>query len=226
MTYNKPLSSDDCRIFYIGTQPTCYVPITKVASTYLRRALPARSFDLYNWCWYQSSDQPPNQIDMNFLVMLRDPVQRWISGATEFWSRCRPQQNWQDMDFLSSLFDQIEFDVHTLPQSDFLTEINLDKTTWLLMGQEVAAHHWFSDHSIDLRAVEIQERNLGNARPQVYFDTNGERCNDNSAAEISIHSALIQRAIYDYINANSDCREKIKQYYRKDYDLISSVNFY
>ena len=222
---NSPLSADDCKIFSAKSQLYCYVPITKVASTYLFRALPAQSFDIHNWCWIQNSELPPHPSQVRYLVVLRDPLERWISGAVEFWCRARPDRDWNLITEDSDIFDQIEFDVHTRPQIDFLHCIDRTQTTWLYMNHSVENHPWFAANNVKLRDVDNQDRNWGNARPQIYFFEDQRLYAPIPGAVASTPSAIIQKNLRRVIDTSARCRDKIVKYYQQDFELIQSVDF-
>lgn len=223
MNNNSPLSDDDCNIFTAVNQLYCYVPITKVASSFLRQALPGRQFNIHQWCWYDQVGPAPNEKSLKYLVVLRDPVQRWISGAVEFWCRYFPPRDW--LGNIDDVFETIEFDVHTRPQIDFLHAVDYNRTTWLWMDAAVEHHPWFVENNVNLRSVPITNRNLGNSRPIIYQDSGGNRSDtwmQHSMA--STPSALIQQCLTDRLAQDTKSVERIKRYYCKDYDLIASIN--
>lgn len=224
---NSPLSDDDCRVFKIQESWYCYIPITKVSSTYLRRALPGGQFNIHTWQWYNSTDPVPAKQHMNYLVVLRDPVQRWASGVLEFWCRARPDHDWSPDQSQDWLFDQIEFDVHTRPQVDFLTLIDKQRCTWLWMDHAVESNAWFSHNNIALLPVVDDERNQGHSRPLIYFGPNGQRSETPQPGWVSsTPSSLIQSTVRHVLNTRPEYVEKIKKYYQADYELIQSVKFY
>jgi len=225
MTTSNPLSDDDCKIFTVGSQQYCYIPITKVASTFLRRALPSRSFNIHTWNWFDTQGELPNPDTLRYLVVLRDPLQRWISGAVEFWSRAQPTGDWNTLNEHDILFQQIEFDVHTQPQCDFLQNIDPTRTTWLWCDNNIENHPWFKLNGIQLNPIAEQDRNWGNSRPQIYFHNNQRFNQETPGAVASTPSAVIQRNLTGVLNSSALCQERIRAFYQQDYDLIDSVEF-
>lgn len=224
---SSPLSDDDCNVFKVQDSWYCYIPITKVSSTYLRRALPGRQFNIHTWQWYNDQNAVPSQEDMNYLVVLRDPVERWVSGVLEFWCRAYPDHNWSPEQSQDWLFDQIEFDIHTRPQVDFLHAVNKQRCTWLWMNNAVESNPWFSHNKVNLASVVDDDRNQGNSRPLIYFGPNRERSEEFKPGYVaSTPSALIQSTVKHVLKTNPQYVEKIKKYYQADYDLIESVKFY
>jgi hypothetical protein len=225
---NPPVVNDDCVVFQSNSSWYCYVPITKVSSTYLRRALPGRQFHLQNWNWTDSAvkDPVPDRNNMNYLVMLRDPVQRWISGVLEFWCRAHSNYSWQPEESYDWLFAQVEFDIHTRPQSDFLQDINKDKCTWLWMDDAVETNPWFQQANVLLNPVPEQEKNRGDSRPLIYFGPNQERSYQwQPGYTSSVPSAQIQITVAGLLESDPARVERIKQYYQADYDLIELAQF-
>jgi hypothetical protein len=224
---NSPLSDDDCKVFQVHGAWYCYVPITKVSSTYLRRALPGTQFNIHTWQWYVDNRPGPNKDDMHYLVVLRDPVERWVSGVLEYWCRAYPDHDWSPTEPQHWLFEQIEFDVHTRPQVDFLHAVVKEKCTWLWMNHAVETNSWFLHNNVSLYVIPDDDRNQGHSRPQIYFGPDGQRSEKfEPGYTASTPSALIQSTVRQVLRDNPQYIEKIKKYYQADYDLIQSVEFY
>ena len=220
---NSPLSDDDCNVFEVAGSWYCYIPITKVSSTYLRRALPGRQFNIHTWQWYASNDPVPDKDSMNYLVVLRDPVARWASGVLEFWCRAYPDHTWLPDANYDWLFDQIEFDVHTRPQVDFLHPVAQERCTWLWMDHATETNPWFVQNNVALRSVPPEDRNQGVSRPLIYFGPEGQRSEQAHPGWVaSTPSAQIQSTIKHLLDSNPANIERIRQYYQADYDLIES----
>lgn len=224
----SPLSPDDCVVFQSRQQWYCYVPITKVSSTFLRRAIPGRQFNIHEWQWYHNSQDPvPSRDHMNYLVMLRDPIARWVSGLVEFWCRARPDRPWQPDQTQDWLLDTIEFDIHTQPQMDFLHAVDLDRCTWLWMDHAVENHIWFGDHDIVLNAVDPELRNRVNDHSLIYFGPDGQRSRQPVLGwPSSVPDHQIKAAIEYTLQHNPHAATLVQQYYAADYELIHRVNFY
>lgn len=224
---NSPLSADDCRLFEAHDQWFCYVPITKVYSTYLRRALPAAEFDIHSWQWHKISGSVPDRNSVQYLVALRDPVERWVSGIVEHWCRAQPDRDWSMTDNYDWLFDQIEFDVHTLPQIQFLDLVPMDRCVWLWApATGIQCHTWWHDHDVDLRPVLDADRNLGNARPQIWFDHGSRLAHPIPGAVPSVPSWQIQHTVRWLLDQDSSRVARVRDHYRDDYTIINSVKFY
>jgi hypothetical protein len=77
------------------------------------------SFCAWNKCDYTAVNR------RNYIVVLRDPVDRWISGATEYvWRSTHIHgAKLEDIDL-----SQIELDRHTKPQYEFIKMLDLKRT--------------------------------------------------------------------------------------------------
>lgn len=227
MIKSSPLSDDDCNVFAVDNRWYCYIPITKVSSTFLRRALPGQQFNIHTWQWHTATDPVPNKLNMNYLVVLRDPVARWASGVLEFWCRANSQHDWQPEANYDWLFDQVEFDVHTRPQADFLHSVDHDRCTWLWMTDNIESHAWFKHNQVALRSVPPEDRNQGVSRPQIWFGPDGQRSEQPQPGwASSVPSVRIQNTVRQLLQSNPNRVAQIQRYYQADYDLINSVQFY
>lgn len=224
---DHPLPPEDCKMFMAKNQWFCYVPITKVSSTFLRRALPGSNFDIHSWQWYEAQTPGPARDSVTFVVLLRDPVERWVSGVVEKFCRAYPDRDWSVDDDYDWLFRQVEFDSHTTPQTKFLDVIDKEHTVWLwtpAAGTET--HPWFWDHNVVLAQVEDEDRNLGASRPQIWFLDDQRLAEPAEGAVASVPSATIQATVNQLLQYRPDRVARIREYYRADYDLIESVEFY
>ena len=121
------------------------------------------------------------------------------------------------------LFDQIEFDVHTRPQVDFLHYVDQARCTWLWMDHATETNPWFSQNSVTLRSVPPEDRNQGASRPLIYFGPEGQRSEQAQPGWVaSTPSAQIQSTINHLLDSNPANVERIQQYYQADYNLIQS----
>jgi hypothetical protein len=128
-----------------------YVPITKCASTYLGNLLPAPKFSSRLW---QTNDaiQLPDRGNTWWFVVLRDPWERWVSGATHWLTHCK---EWQEK--IEHVIDIMEMDVHTCPQAQFLTDTDPDRTVYMAYRTDIGTHPWFHNKGWRLHTVP-QER--------------------------------------------------------------------
>ena len=214
------------RVFTVGSDYYCYIPIPKVACTYMGQAIPGHAFDVWNWRWYHSDETPPMKSKMKYLVLLRNPIERWITGVVEYWYARPPDRDWNLHD-LVDIFNQIDFDTHTKPQVDFLTMIDSSRTIWLWMTHQIEKISWFQEKGVMLNAVPARARNENIFRGQLYFSREGNIVDRSTPGSIrGIHSEVIKKNITKQIKTNKQYLAKIARYYQKDFDLINSVKFH
>ena len=74
-----------------------------------------------------------------------------------------------------------------------------------------------------LRSVPPEDRNQGVSRPLIYFGPEGQRSEQAQPGWVaSTPSAQIQSTIKHLLDSDPANVERIRQYYRADYDLIES----
>jgi len=179
-----------------------YVNIPKNASTTLSVMFSNWNFSDFNK--FADIDQP------NYLVVLRDPVDRWISGMTHYlWklNKKRPEEEILNLltsqSFQNLIFDFMVFENHTLPQICFLSGLRLDKTTFFYFSTGVVS--------------KIQ-----NFINDVSLVSPGRLC-EHLAWDVK---AKMYNKLKSLINGDSEVRSRITQQYSADYQLIDTVKFY
>lgn len=226
MAREPAITADWCWMFEANDAWYCYVPIPKAASTYLRAALPANRFNVWTWQWYDNEKAVPNKHNVRYLVVLRDPISKWITGAVEYWYAKDGVRDW-GTDDLFDIFSEIDWDEHTRPQTDFLDAVDFSRTTWLWFEPDIGEISWFRNHGVVLYPVPYQERNIGELRPRVWFDQYGQRSTHlATSSQRGTSPIIIKKAIENKLYSNPSNLQRIKDYFRKDFELIQSVNFY
>jgi hypothetical protein len=93
----------------------------------------------------------------NYIIFLRDPIKRWISGMVEYMAR------W-DM-FFKSLKDidlnQMEFDHHTTPQYEFLPDDYLGKSKFYNIDNG-GLHIFNNEYKVWNTGIPIKNQSEGN----------------------------------------------------------------
>ena len=174
-----------------------YVPITKCASTFLGRFLQGYDFDSKAWqfCQGQGLDPGSQQIPVRqqtwHMTVLRDPLDRWISGAVHWLSH---RTDWLDM--IPEVLDRIEMDVHTTPQIKFLADIDFERTVWIQYRKDLENHSWFAQHGWQLPVVPEHFKNKTRAD-------------------------YIKENLLDHLDLAR--RDRIRDFYHQDYDLIRTA---
>lgn len=135
-----------------------------------------------------------------YLVVLRDPLERWLSGMAQF----QVNSNQIELD-IETAFKTITFDDHTEQQIYFLKDVDLIKTTFLKFDS-------------DLR------KNLNKFVLANGF-SNGVSDIANINARTSVKQTIIDR-LQHYIDEYPKFKDCIKDHFAVDYKLYESVKFY
>lgn len=134
------------------------------------------------------------------LIMLRDPIDRWCSGITQYLYNSK-----QDLS-VDEIFDRITFDDHTELQTYFLQGVDLTKSTFILVDTSLRA-------------------NLAN-----WIYENGYRTNVDTAIEYNASNDDDRHITKEYyvnlLEQNPDFVLKLQQHFEEDYKLIGGVKFY
>ena len=180
-----------------------YVNIPKNASSYI-------SVWLINNKWqsktYKNSDNVSEAI-----IVLRDPVNRWISGISQYLSsyvvnddKITPQifNEFYNLAIERIIFDVIwQFDDHTWPQFYFFDEC---------LSQ------------IKMKTYFLLDNNFNNNFKKYLNLEDPINCPRNATTN---NTFIIANKIKDELSKNDDLVSKIKEAYEQDYDLINSVKF-
>ena len=116
--------SNTIKLCYSDNKNIAYIPIPKNASQFGMKYF-CEGYNLIDKQDWSDKDIK----DKNFIIFLRDPVQRWLWGISEFiyqekYNYNRPL-NLEDDSILSLLFSGANFDAHTTPQMYFFEGLNL-----------------------------------------------------------------------------------------------------
>ena len=132
-----------------------------------------------------------------YLVLLREPVERWVSGIAtyEFF-----------YNHTNLPFEQITLDDHTEKQSWFLQYVDLDKCDFFMVNNQLATNVkcWFDSHGY---TVDVTNR--------TYFNKSRGTKREE-----------LKSKYQTYINNNLDFMLKLKKHFEEDYELINQVKFY
>ena len=132
-----------------------------------------------------------------YLIALRDPIERWISGIAQFMNDKNNQHA-----TLHDLLDRITIDDHTELQTYFLQEIDLDRCSFLRV-----------------------DRNLRTNIKQWAID-NGYQIDVDAVPDINKGSQLAKDRFAAMVDGNSQIKLKLAEHYANDYELINRVKFY
>jgi hypothetical protein len=213
-TINQGMSSTDGHHFYLN--------ISKNNSSFVKTVLQ----DL-DWQFSMLDEHLDNQ-QPQILVVLRDPVDRWISGIVEYLFLYHldiidrsgfycPEMGYQRMLgqtlALDLLVKNVAFDDHTERQCVFLQGVDLSRVTWFDAKQNF--NETFTCFLRDLGYII----DLKDAEPVNQ---------DVDTAEFSFHNKRrhMKRLIRDYLESFPDIKASIRRFYACDYYLMESVSYY
>jgi len=194
-----------------GISQLVYVNIPKNASSWISLQFnQGINRDAENINYYDIVDLT----QCRFIVVLRDPLDRWIAGMTQM-IYTEPAT---DLDGVANnmnidtfdwdlVMEKIEHDNHTQKQVDFIHDIPQDQIVWLKFDDQL------KDNFINLMLsygcdVEIKKSDK-----------------DNITLKNSAKHSVIKK-ITDKLNQHPEYRQKIIDHYHEDYALINSVKFY
>ena len=205
-TLGEGMSSPDKKYFYLN--------IPKNSSSSIKSVL-----EQLGWKYSSLGECPKAQI----IVVLRDPIQRWISGAAEYLMMYHQNviDNIADpgnYDFLpllgdklglSLLFGQMTFDDHTERQAVFLEGVPFDRCTWLLSDQDFSKTFSHFLNSIGYQNTFNQEEKK-----------NSTENNDHNKKR------NLKQLLKMAIDRDEYKKYNLTQWHWCDYHLINSIKFY
>jgi len=169
-----------------------YVHIPKNASSFIKGVLIGSG-----GFWHHSE----TLINSNEnLIMLRDPIDRWLSGITQYLHNSK-----QDLS-ADEIFDKITFDDHTDLQTYFLQGVDLGHATFMFVDENLRANlaNWIYDRGYRTN-VDIA----------IEYNASSE---DDRATTKNYYTKLL--------NQNPEFVLKLQQHFEEDYKLIGKVKFY
>lgn len=133
----------------------------------------------------------------HYLIILRDPIERWISGIAQFMT-AEPNQQFT----LHELVEQVTVDDHTELQTYFLQYVDIDKCTFLKVNQNLRTNIklWLTENNYIITGPDVPNINEGNQ--------------------------LLKDRVAAMVDSNSQIKLKLATHYEQDYALINRVKFY
>ena len=181
-----------------------YVYIPKNASSWTKPNLQDWGWEFYNY--------HTDQLNKTAIVVLRDPVDRWISGFATYASSWILGKDYgsdhfvEDYNSLSDrlIFDNLVFDDHTTPQSNFVEFLpKVKPVTHFRLGKDTVAN---------ISRYAQQNLNISDV--------------DANVSEDHYDQQQISKFIRNRLTNRPDLIERINEQYANDFNLIDSVNFY
>jgi hypothetical protein len=179
-----------------------YINIPKNASSWTKP-------NLLDWHWENYNYHTDNLYHKHALVVLRDPVERWLSGIAEYMYLYHQKLDSAHFSscFFDIVFDRVAFDDHTEQQVLFLEKINLDNCTFFLCGPDYrkSFSQFLNDHGM----------------PNKYNSYDYQHVTENSPER-----KKFKQIFKHTIENNSKYLYNIKTFFSEDYKLINSIKFY
>jgi hypothetical protein len=180
-----------------------YLNIPKNASTYITNILLANGWEHHNLNERSSTQK--------CIVVLRDPIDRWISGFATYASSWLLGPGYGSDHFLEDyntlverlIFDNIVFDDHTTPQSKFVEQLPNSTVTYFKLNKNII-QHISQDLNINLETADV----------------------DANISENNYDQRQITDLIRNRVDQDPVLKARVIEQYKSDFDLINSVQFY
>jgi hypothetical protein len=187
--------------------PWVWINIPKNASSFTQTLFAHQLlWSNYNYFDFDMSSKTP-------IVVLRDPVERWISGIAEYINLYHENFDWTKVDnqMFDWIFDRVSFDDHTESQVYFLQGLDLQKTVWFKCDNnyENKLIMWMEAVGLVQHGFKVPDC----VREFEYLTS--------SDAHKQKTKDFFNRAVV----SNPGYLRKLKEYFKRDYDLIGMVNF-
>ena len=196
----------------VGTNYS-YISIGKVASTFMGEFLGNLK---YHQSPYDYNIPDEHRLPQTYMVILRDPVERWCSGIVEYLVNSRMFREGEDASFtlkdretLDLIFGYAIFDRHTCPQVDYLHGIDTDQCVFFKL-----------DKDFENTMKRFAEKELKVPTKDVII-----RKDMYNTSERNTHKELRDTINFEIKN-NPKYRKQIKDHFADDIILFNSVNYY
>ena len=175
-----------------------YVNIPKNASSWTKPNLMDWGWEFYNY--------HTDNIDKTAIVVLRDPIERWLSGIAEYLTLYHPMLQFNNLEGVDLIFDRVVFDDHTERQINFIHGLDSEKCIFLKCDE----------HYRENLSQLLTEHNM----PNKYWNYEPQHVSASSP-ERKRFKHIFSREIQ-----NSKYFNKVQEYFKQDYELINQVKFY
>ena len=181
----------------------CYFHIPKCASMWMRDYLSRLNGTVehtWGYCNFISNDLTGYQI----LVLLRDPVLRWISNCPAIDKIAEEIQSPMSIDYIFDNLAQWMQDEHAAPQSDFIADLDLSNAVFFMCDQNLS-------------------RNMEHFLVGQGFDTPAPiHKNVSERTEQYVKATQAWQHILDI----PKYQQVFRQHFARDYELIQNATFY
>lgn len=184
-----------------------YVPILKNAHKFATHVFA-------NQCrWnkiFPKNNHPFSKIDFSInhykkLIVLRDPIDRWISSMSAYLFLHHTKWDYQNNDLFELLFDVIIIDEHTKPQVNFLENIDIEDCVFFNFNTNLTDNFqsWIND----------------NIDPDIQIGVNTPKNNTEHKPLQNYIKTKLSSMVLNY-------KDRLFSTYKEDYNLINSIQFY
>lgn len=179
-----------------------YINIPKNASTWTRSCLASSNWEIYNY-------HTDRLLHKHSLVVLRDPIDRWVSGIAEYMYLYHRETDTAHLSksFFDLILDRVAFDDHTEKQVLFIEQLNINNTTFF----------WCDSTYRNKFSSFLNSTGLSNNYNAIDYQ------------HVTDHDPVRKRfkeIFKKTLNENSKYQMQLKNYFSDDYEFIKSVKFY
>ncbi len=179
--------------YFDSIQDLTYIHIPKNASSFAKRI--TENFE-YSKTFRNAS---------NYLILLRDPIDRWVSGMSQL-IQSDPITDWTD----EYIFEHITLNDHTEKQIYFLEYLNFEKDL---------------DKCIFFKVDEnLSDKFIGWANV-LYPNISIHKTKLNTSQDVKGRIEIIKN-LQTTVDNSPDLVLKLKKHFESDYELINRVKFY
>jgi hypothetical protein len=186
------------------TGDSYFLPIPKNASTAIANDLGATEIRT------QIRVDPLTFGSKDLLIVLRDPWERWVSGVIQLWESKLIQQRVAQFglgyfgQYWQEAVDQVAIDPHTYPQVTFIIGFDTSNATWVWLdgSADAAITEWAGNRGVEYLTSD-----------------------DNNATIGNFAKDWVSEKIRVKVLNNPEVLTRVCDFYKLDYELISSVDF-
>jgi hypothetical protein len=179
-----------------------YIPILKNAHMWGEKFF-SHNFGC-NETVYISADNIELYKDKKFIVILRDPIDRWISAMAQYLVEFDNPDDLLDNVLIKKLItDGINFDAHSRPQLYDLIGLDIKKTVVFMCNDEL-------ENNVSLFS-------------SVVFKKPTESIGEHNRNSESILKKTLYPKIKNMVEQNISLQNKLKTFYSIDYTLIKQL---
>lgn len=175
-----------------------YVHIPKNATSWTKPNLQDWGWEFYNY--------HTDGLNKTAIVVLRDPVERWLSGIAEYFALYHSDISYNES-LQRIIFDRITFDDHTEKQVKFIQGLDTDRCIFL----------WCDDTYRAQFSQLVSERLGANRYHRYEYQHVSEQDRDRKHFKTIFKKLLYQEPKY---------LEQVQQHFALDYKLIKQIKFY